>query len=90
VAITADSVLKMEDDMANKASNPRSRSLKRRSADQLVAGTKQNRVELREDELKKVSGGDGNTSSGSGTTSSGTTSFRASLWGEGKTVKIDF
>jgi bacteriocin-like protein len=73
----------MEADMANKTSNPRPRSQKRRPADQLVTATRQNRVELSEDELKKVSGGDGNTSPGPAQIKSG-------LWGEGKKVKIDF
>ncbi len=76
--------------MADKTSNPRPRSQKRRPADQLVTATRQHRVELSEAELKMVSGGDGNTASGTGNTSSGPTQFKASLWGEGKTVKIDF
>jgi len=54
----------------------------RRFADQLVVSTKQNRVELSENELTKVSGGDGNSSS--------VTTVRAALRGEGRYVKIDF
>jgi hypothetical protein len=63
----------MEDDMTDKATMRRSRSQQRRPADQLALSTQANKVELGEDDLKKVAGG-----------------FIPGLWGEGKTVKIDF
>jgi bacteriocin-like protein len=48
----------MEQDMADKPSNPRSQRKKQSAADRLLTGANKDKVELTEDELKKVSGGD--------------------------------
>lgn len=47
----------MEEDMADKPSIPSAKSHKRSPADRLLTGSKENTVELDEEDLKKVSGG---------------------------------
>jgi bacteriocin-like protein len=62
--VAVDLVCNMEDDMADKTSTPGRQSDKPRPQDRLVTDTKENNLELTEEELKKVSGGEIDKQSG--------------------------